>query len=58
MTITMTLEEVLDRCNDWEYFCYEEGWNVWAINEGGGDVGVNLTEEQCYKYGILKNDNR
>ncbi len=56
MTINMTLEEVLDKCNDWDYFCEEEGWSVWAVNEGGGDVEVYLNEEQCYKYGILKRE--
>lgn len=55
MNITMTLGEILDRCNDWDYFCEEEGWSVWAVNEGG-NCNVSLTEEQCYKYGILKRD--
>jgi len=57
MIINMTLSEVLDKCNDWEYFCKEEGWSEWAVNEGGGDVEVYLTEEQAYKYGILKHGN-
>ena len=56
MTITLTLEEILHKCNDWEYFCQEEGWSEWAVNEGGGDIEVYLTEEQCYKYGILKHN--
>ena len=54
MTITFTLEEILSRCKDWEYFCQEEGWDVWAVNEGGGDVQVSLSEEQCVKYGLFK----
>jgi hypothetical protein len=54
MTITMTLREVLKRCNDWDYFCEEEGWSIWCINEGGGDLNITLTEEKCYRYGILK----
>lgn len=57
MRISMTLEEILDRCNDWDYFCDEQGINVYAVNEGGGDVTVSLTEQQCYKYGILKDKN-
>ena len=52
----MTLSEVLDKCNDWDYFCKEEGWGEWAVAEGGGNVEVYLTEEQCYKYGILKKE--
>jgi len=54
MYIHMTLREILDCCTDWEYFCEEEGWSVWAVNEGGGDVEVNLSEEQAIKHGILK----
>jgi len=54
MTITMTLREVLKRCNDWDDFCKEEGWSIWVINEGGGDIKTTLSEEKCYKYGILK----
>lgn len=56
MKIQLTLREVLDKCNDWDYFCEEEGWSVWAVNEGGGDCAVSLTEEQAKKYGILKRD--
>ena len=56
MTINLTLEEVLDKCNDWEYFCDQEGWSVWAVNEGGGDVGICLSENDAYKYGILQRD--
>lgn len=55
MIITLTLEEILDKCSDWDFFCEEEGWSVWAVNEGGGDIGVALSEDKCYKYGILKN---
>lgn len=54
MKILMTLAEVLDKCNDWDYFCEEEGWSVWAVNEGGGDIELSFTEEQAYKYGILR----
>lgn len=56
MTITLTLGEILDRCNDWDFFCEEEGWSVWAVNEGGSDVSVNLSEQQCYKYGLLRGE--
>lgn len=56
MTITMTLSQISKRCSDWDYFCEEEGWSVWAVNEGGGEITANLTEEKAYKYGILKKD--
>jgi len=52
--MTMTLKEILDTCNDWDKFCDEQGWSVWAVNEGGGDVQVSLTIEEGRKYGILK----
>lgn len=54
MTITLTLEKVLDRCNDWEQFCDQEGWSEYAVNEGGGDIEVSLSEEKAIKYGIIK----
>lgn len=56
MRIILTLEEVLDKCNDWEQFCNDKGWNEWAVNEGGGDIQVSLTEDEANKYGILKNE--
>jgi len=54
MKIVLTLEEVLDRTNDWEKFCREQGWDEWAVNEGGGDIEVSLTEEEAFKYGVLR----
>ena len=54
MTIILTLEEVLDKCNNWEDFCEKEGWSEYAVNEGGGDITIYLTEEKAYEYGILK----
>lgn len=53
MIVTMTLREILEKCNDWEYFCKEEGWSEYAVNECGEDVQVTLSEQQCYKYGLL-----
>ena len=54
MKIILTLEEILDRCNDWEKFCENEGWSVWAVNEGGGDIDVALSEDKAIEYGIIK----
>ena len=56
MKIVTTLEEVLDKCNDWDLFCEEQGWSEWAVNEGGGDVQVTLTEDEAIKYGVLRNE--
>lgn len=54
MKIYITLEEVLDRCNDWDKFCDKEGYSVWAVNEGGGDIDIYLSEEKAKEYGIIK----
>lgn len=56
MIISLTLSEILEKCNDWQYFCNEEGWSEWSVNEGGGNITVYLNEEQCRKYGILKEE--
>ncbi len=29
-------------------------WSEWAVNEGGGDIEVSLTEEDAIKYGVLR----
>ncbi len=54
MIIILTLEEILDKCDDWDFFCEEEGWSVWAVNEGGGDISVSLSEDKAYKHGLLR----
>jgi len=56
MVVILTLSEILDKCNDWEDFCEKEGWSVWAVNEGGGDIEVTLSEDKCHEYGIIKRD--
>lgn len=53
MKIVLTLGEVLRRTHDWEKFCEEKGWSEWAVNEGGDDIEVSLTEEEAIKYGVL-----
>jgi len=54
MEINVTLSEVLEKCDDWNEFCKERGWSEYAVNEGGGDIVVQLTTQECVKYGILK----
>lgn len=56
MKITLTLSEVLKKCNDWDYFCETEGISVWAINEGFGDSKVTLTLEKAQEYGLILRD--
>ena len=53
MRITMTLSEVLANCNDWERFCEKKGLSPWAVKEGGGDVEVNLLEDDLIEFGLL-----
>ena len=53
MIINATLREILNNCNDWDVFCKDKGWSEWAVNEGGGDVEVELTFEEATKYGII-----
>lgn len=55
MRITITLSEILDKCSNWEYYCEDAGYSVWAVNEGGGDIEVTMTEKEAKKYGIIKN---
>ena len=50
----LTLEEILHTCRNWEEFCKLHGYNEWAVNEGGADVQVSLTEQQAHHLGIVK----
>ena len=54
MHISIKLSEVLDRCDDWLKFCEDYGWSEWVVNEGGGDITINLSFEEAEKYGIIK----
>lgn len=54
MIVQTTLEEILDKCDDWDTFCEEKGFSVWAVNEGGGDVDVTLTLEEALRYGLIE----
>jgi hypothetical protein len=56
MRITLTLSEISDKCRDWGKFCAEFGINYWAINEGLGDTELTLTEEEAYRFGILRKE--
>lgn len=52
MTINLTLSEICSKGN-WDLFCEEKGWSVWACNEGGGYIEVTLTVEEAKRYGVL-----
>lgn len=49
----LTLQEILHTCNNWEEFCRLHGFSEWAVNEGGGDVEVELDAQQAHHLGII-----
>jgi hypothetical protein len=42
--MTITLSEAQELF-DWTAFCDKFGYSVWAVNEGGGDVQVEICVE-------------
>ena len=50
----LTLSEILHTCKNWDTFCEFHGYSLWAVNEGGGDVEVFLSENQAHHLGIVK----
>lgn len=53
MIMRLTLQEILHTCNNWEEFCRLHGFSEWAVNEGGGDVEVELDAQQTHHLGII-----
>lgn len=49
----VTLQEAMDICPDWLKFCEMTGVSEWAVNEGGGDVTVELTIQQAHQLGMI-----
>lgn len=49
----MTLQEILETCNDWLQFCSDYGIDEYAVNEGGGDSLIDLTAREAARYGIV-----
>ncbi|MFA6198986.1 MAG: hypothetical protein WC679_01105 [Bacteroidales bacterium] len=57
MTITMPIGEISKRCNDWDLFCNDTGWDYYCMKEGvDPDTPVKLSTKQLLKYGIIKFD--
>ena len=54
MKITLTLNEAMDKCDNWDDMCAGEGLNPWACAEGFGHTMLTLTKEQAECYGIIK----
>lgn len=54
MRISLTLYEALEKCKDWDKFCEETGYSVYAVNEGGCDIEISLSEEQAKEHGIIR----
>ena len=50
----MNLQEIMDTCDGWEQFCEIKGFSVYAVNEGGGDVEVELTIQEAHRFEIVK----
>lgn len=50
----MNLQEIMDTCKDWDNFCALKGFSVYAVNEGGGDVEVELTTQEAHELGIVR----
>lgn len=53
MRVFITLGDVLNRCEDWELFCQEQGYSEYCVAEGGSEIEIELSEEEIKKYGIL-----
>lgn len=47
MKILITFEEIHNICiyDECNYFCENMGYSKWVINEGGGDIVTELSEE-------------
>lgn len=54
MKVKITLGEVLDRCEDWIYFCSKQGYSEWCVAEGSEEHEITLTEEEAKEFGIIK----
>lgn len=53
--ITVTLQQIVRTCDDWEQFFEDKGYNEYAVMEGGGDVEVTMTIQEAVDYGIIEN---
>jgi hypothetical protein len=54
MKIILTLNEALNRCDDWDKFCENKGYDVYAVKNGGGNIEVELSEDEAISQGIIK----
>ena len=50
----MSLQEIIECCKDWDEFCKQKGFSVYAVNEGGGHVEVEMTTQEAHGFGIIK----
>lgn len=49
----MNLQEISDTCKNWDLFCKMKGFDYYALNEGGGNIHVELTIQEAHKLGIV-----
>lgn len=54
MKITLTIGELSNKVNDWNYACKVLGLNPWCLNEGlaSSDTEISITIEQLHKIGL------
>ena len=53
MHIIATLSEILHNCKDWDSFCDEFGYDIYACKMGGGYIEVKLTPTQAHNHGLI-----
>ena len=51
----ITYQEIME-CGAWDKFCRLHGVSEWAINEGGGHCEEELSIDQAFHLGIVKQD--
>lgn len=51
--ISFTLQEILSNGNNWCEFCDEYGINEYAVNEGGGDVSIDVLISDAKRWGLI-----
>lgn len=52
--VTFTLREILNKCYDWDEFCEEFGWSVWAVDEGDEEITQTMTIKEARYHGLLR----
>lgn len=51
--ISFTLEEIFQSDANWDQFCEKYGYSEWCVNEGGGNVEVQIFVTDAEKYNLI-----